>query len=394
MNLTLSSLLSLVPIEVRKDKKNFLVENKISDDYYEMPEVCIEAINMIRQGNQLGQIEKCLKEQYPDEEIDLLDFANQLLELNLIVEIDGVKVDSIQLNKRDLGFTWISQKMGKFFFNRLTYIIYFILFLINLILFKVYPSLFPHYKDIFVFDYMFLNILLWLVLTFVLVLFHEIGHILSMRAYSLPTKLELGHRLFLVVLETDISSVWKLPAKSRNVLYLAGICFDIVTLTFAIYMQLFFANNSVILVGIMKVIILDTFLRMVYQCCVFMKTDIYYVVENVSGCYNLMENAQQFLRKRLSSKKKLVQKNEIVFEGEKRTILFYSIFYLVGVLISVSLYVIYYIPQLLYAWKNVLPGFEKTPTSFAFWDAALFSLQNIIMFILLLYSWRKKYLYG
>jgi putative peptide zinc metalloprotease protein len=137
---------------------------------------------------------------------------------------------------------------------------------------------------------------------------------------------------------------------------------------------------------------LDTFIRMVYQLCVYMKTDLYYMIENVTGCYNLMENAQQGIRKRFSFlSSSSIKAREVVFEGEKKIVLLYSLFYIVGVATTVSLYTFFYVPQLLFAWRKVLPGFSEGPTSLPFWDATLFTIQILIGFLLLLYSWRKKY---
>ena len=55
----------MVPIEIRKDKKHYIVEDQTSGEFYEMPEVCIDAINLINQGEQLGEIERELKEKLP-----------------------------------------------------------------------------------------------------------------------------------------------------------------------------------------------------------------------------------------------------------------------------------------------------------------------------------------
>ncbi|MEW9050896.1 MAG: hypothetical protein AB2392_07040 [Neobacillus sp.] len=390
MSITLQSYLSLVPIEIRKDNKNFIIEDKHSGDFYEMPEVCIDAINLLNQGERLGEIERVLKEKYPEEEVDLLDFSEQLLQLDLIAEIDGVKLEKLQKEKERLGFLAISPKVGKFFFNKFSFILYICLFILNIILFILYPSLLPHFKDVFVFDYMFLNILLWMSLTFVLVLIHEFGHILAMRAHDLPTRLEVGHRLFLVVLETDMSTVWKLPSKARNQLFLAGLCFDTVLLTISLMAQLLMANESIILDGIITLAALDILLRMLYQCCVYMKTDLYFVLENMSGCYNLMENAKQFINRKLRIQK-TEPKSEVVFKGENNTIMLYSVFYFFGIVLTIGLFSIFYIPQMVYAWQQVLPGFQQAPTTYAFWDAAIFSVQIVIVVVLLSYSWVKKY---
>jgi hypothetical protein len=66
--------------------------------------------------------------------------------------------------------------------------------------------------------------------------------------------------------------------------------------------------------------------------------------------------------------------------------------YFLGVVISIALYFIYYIPEVIYAASKIFPGFTQPPTSLLFWDAVLFSLQVGIFVLLLLNSWRKKYL--
>jgi putative peptide zinc metalloprotease protein len=391
MNLRLQSYLSLVPINIRKDKKHYIVEDTTSGEFFEMPQICIDAINMINKGKILEDIEMFLKEKYPHEDVDILSFAKELLELHLITEIDGIKVEIKKENVESLNFFSISSSVGKVFFNSVVRPIYLLLFIVNIILFTFHPDLFPHYKDLFIFKFMFLNIPAWMMISFCLVLIHELGHVLAMRAYNLPTRLGVGHRLFLVVFETDMSSVWKLPSKDRNVLYLAGLCFDTTILFLALVGQLAFANGQGIFLGILHVIVFDTFIRMVYQCCVYMKTDLYYLLENVTGCYNLMENAQQFIRKLLPFQRTLISE-EVVFAEEKRIVFLYSIFYFVGVGLTLLLFVVYYIPQLIFALKKVLPGFSAGPATIHFWDAALFSVQLLIGVLLLLYSWRKKYL--
>jgi hypothetical protein len=391
MNLSLHSRLSLVPIEIRKDIKNYIVEDHTSGEFYEMPMICIDAINLMIKGELLGEIETHLKRKYPEEEVDLLDFAEQLLELQLIKEIDGAKVEGKEKKKESLGFVKIPPQLGTFFFNKITYIVYIGLFIVNIFLLISHPTLFPHYKDIFIFNVMALNIPAWMFITAALVLIHEFGHVLAMRSKNLPTKLEIGHRLFIVVIETDMSTVWKLPSKERNVLYLAGICFDTVILFLALISQLIFANGSGIFLSIMHVLVLDTFIRMVYQCCVYMKTDLYYVLENLSGCYNLMENAQQVMRKWIPFLGKATT-GEVVFAEEKRMVYSYTIFYFIGVFLTLFIFIRFYIPQLLFASKKVFPGFLDEPASLPFWDATLFSLQMLISISLLLYSWRKKYL--
>ncbi|MCM3569166.1 hypothetical protein [Neobacillus mesonae] len=390
MNLTLYSSLSLVPTEIQFDKKSYIVEDKVSGEFYEMPEVCIAAIKLINSGLTLGKIEDQLKDIYPNEEVNLLDFAEQLLEMELVAEVNGVKVDKKKKEQENQGYLSISPQLGKFFFNKIAYFVYAALFFLNVIFFIVYPALFPKYKDLFIFHYMFLNIPAWMVISFILVLIHEFGHVLAMRAFNLPARIEMGHRLFFVVLETDMTSVWKLPSKDRNILYLAGLCFDTVILSLALIAQQLLNGYSEFFLRIMSIIVLDTFIRMVYQCCIYMKTDLYYVFENISGCYNLMESAQQQIRKHIPFLKPAA-KEEVVYDEERGTVLTYSIFYFFGAGVTILLFFTYYLPQLVYACRKVLPGFSQGTASAPFWDAVIFTLQFLLVLSLLFFSWKKKY---
>jgi hypothetical protein len=104
-----------------------------------------------------------------------------------------------------------------------------------------------------------------------------------------------------------------------------------------------------------------------------------------------MENAKQAISKRLSFLK-LQQMDEVIFSGEKRTVSFYTLLYFLGFVITIFLYFHYYIPEIIHVGEQILPGFINSPTSLLFWDAVVFSLQVGIFILLLLNSWRKKYI--
>jgi putative peptide zinc metalloprotease protein len=383
MELNNNSKIRLHPIKVRKEKKRYIIEDQTTEEFYEMPEICVVAIRKISEGFELEEIEYELKAKFPLEEVNMIEFVEQLLELDLIEEVDGQTIETRYKKKENQKLTWISPKFANLFFNRAAIISYALLFIINILLFVLNPQLFPRYKDVFVFDYMFQNIILWIVLGGILVLFHELGHILAIRAQGLPAKLEVGHRLFLLVLETDLSLGWKLPSKNRIILYLAGLGFDQVILFLALITQLFFPIAPEIYISIIGFVVFHVVIRTFYQCCVYMKTDLYYVLENVTGCNNLMENAKALIFKR--------KDGITVFEGEKRTIFIFSIFYFFGLSMSVFLFFLYYIPQLVYTFLKVFPGLKSSINSVEFLDSVFMIVQVVMVVGLLIYSWAKKY---
>ncbi|WP_044392121.1 hypothetical protein [Mesobacillus subterraneus] len=388
MKLTYTSKISLIPLKVRNEKKNFIVEDELTSAFYEMPEVCISAIELINKDIPLQEIEKSLILQYPEEDIDIIGFVNQLIDFDLVSEINGVAITQAPKVNSETGFNWIPKNLGSFFFPSFSSYLYLALLIASIGLLLYNPALFPRYSDLFVFDLMLQNIVVVLIITFVLVLLHEFGHVLAVRSEGLPAKIEVGHRLFLVVLETDMSHVWKLPADKRNKLYLAGMYFDSVVLFIGLLGQMFTSENA-LLVGLLKLVVLDTFIRLVYQAAVFMKTDLYYVIENRTGCYNLMENGRNFLARWLPFLR--VPQTE-TFAGEERFVRAYSSFYLVGVVLTIAITGYYYVPQMVFAVNHIMiPGFLAPVTSLRFWDSVVFLLQILFVSGLLIYSWSKKY---
>jgi putative peptide zinc metalloprotease protein len=388
MNISYETKLSLRFLTIQKQSKHYIVEDSETGEFYEMPPVCIDAIVMINESTPLDEIESCLKGNYPNEKINILEFVHQLMQLNLVSEIDGVVLTRNIEFKDHAGYTWIPASLGRLFFNQISVKLYILLLAASVTMLLIKHNLFPRYQDLFVFDLMLENVAVWLLISFLLVLLHEFGHVLAVRSENLPARIEVGHRLFLIVLETDMSQVWSLPAEKRNKLYLAGMYFDIAILFGALTAQ-FFTKEHVLITGLLKLIVLNTFIRLVYQTCVYMKTDLYYVIENWTGCYNLMENGRNVLGKWLPFLK--VAQTEM-FEGEEKFVRRYAVFYIGGVAASIALATYYYIPQLIHAVSHhMLPGFTEPLTSLRFWDSVAFLLQIVLITGLLIFSWSKKY---
>ena len=388
LKLTTQSQFTLYPLSIQKDKKNYIVEEPVSGDFFEMPVICIDAIERINKGHTLGEIEIELREKYPNENVDMIEFGGQLIELGLVQEVDGEKLPQKKEVHASTGFTWIPSSVGRFFFNGISNKIYLVLLLINISLIIWNPGLFPHYKDIFLFDSMMLNIITYMLISLVLIIIHEFGHILAIRSYDLPAKLGIGNRLIFVVFETDLTSAWKLAPRQRNILYFAGMSFEQLCVLIALTIQLLFPEANAILIGILGIVVFDIFIKTLYQCCFYMKTDVYYFVENSTGCYNLMESGKQYLSRWLPFLKSDSSDAE-TFDGEQRIVRMYSVFYIAGILLTLSLLVFYFLPQAYYAYSQVFSNLLWSTTPSAFWDAIAFLGQTVLLLGLFVYSKRK-----
>ena len=116
MELTLNSTVCLHAIQFRKEQKNYIVKDTITGEKYEMPPLWIDALAMMRDGFLLGEIEEKLKEEYPSEEVNMLAFTRQLLELELVEMIDGEEIACTKKKEIDC-LAWVRPRVEQFFLN-------------------------------------------------------------------------------------------------------------------------------------------------------------------------------------------------------------------------------------------------------------------------------------
>lgn len=388
MNLTLNTILKLYPVSIIKDKKSYIIEDTISGDFYEMPKICVDAIEFIKQKWTLGQIEAELKRLYPDEKVDIINFAKQLIDFGLVKAIDEIELKVKKTNLTMSGFSWVSPRFSRLFFHKQSNRIFICLIIVNLLLFLTNTELIPHYEDLFLFESIIYNMLTFSLISLIMMVIHEFGHILAARSFDLPAKLGVGHRFFLVVFETDLTYAWRLFPKERNTLYLAGMYFEQFILFIILIIKLFINFQDPILSGILNFIILDLFYKAIYQCCFFMKTDIYYIFENSSGCYNLLENSRHYLSQLFSSNRK---KRQEWFENETKIIKVYSVFYIIGVVFMITLLIFYIIPQMYTFLKQAIMNLVNPLDRWNIIESVLFLGLFTMILTLLLYSLIKKY---
>lgn len=217
MEITYDTKIKLNPLCIRPEKRNYIVQDTVTNEFYEMPEVCIEAISMIQNNVSLKDIEKNLRENFVAEDINIIEFVQQLMELEIVREIDGKPTTKNMNSKEAVGFQCVPERLGQKLFNDTTTKIYVGMLIASIMMFIFNPDLIPHYKDIFIFELMIENVAAIILITLILVLLHEFGHIIAIRGEGLNAKLELGHRLFFAVLETDLTQAWKLPPDRKSV---------------------------------------------------------------------------------------------------------------------------------------------------------------------------------
>lgn len=382
----------LSPQRIIPDNDHYIVEHLQTGEFYEMPRPAVEAMEALVKGIPPDQIEIELINKYPDEEINMMDFLAQLKDMGFL--IDNEKNDFVNGNEIDQNLdseaSMISNSIiGQFLFRKQAIPVYAILFCVNIVYFISRPDLFPHPRDLFPFESMMLNIIVSLVVSVTFLAIHECGHVIAARTYGLITSIRLGHRLFLPVVETQMPTIWRLPRGRRNVPLLAGLFMDHTLLFVSLSVLVFVSSLSVTISGILGLIVFQLVMMSLYQCMFFMKTDLYYILQNVSGSYNLLENAESWLKEKLPFIR--LDNTSVIYDKERNIVRGYAVFYVIGLLASGAVFVLYIIPQLMYSFAISLDRLINPSTNPMKADAILFFAQFAVFAGLLIFSWTKKF---
>src|SRR5262249_33815110 len=122
---------------------------------------------------------------------------------------------------------------------------------------------------------------------------HEFCHLAAARAEGVYARIGLGTQLQFLVAQTTVSGLWGSPRRIRLRVYLAGVTSDLViiaacSLAITALQPAGFARRS----G--EALILSLLLSTAHQFALYMRTDMYFVLQELLRCKNLYADSRDF----------------------------------------------------------------------------------------------------
>jgi putative peptide zinc metalloprotease protein len=206
---------------------------------------------------------------------------------------------------------------------------------------------------------------------------HEMAHLVAARAVGVASRFGISHRLWFLVAETDMSGLWTVPREKRYLPILAGPLADATSASLLIFSLFGFRHgwwalpDSVQTVA--RALLLIFLLSLLWQCFLFVRTDLYYVVSNFFGCKNLLGDTEALLRSTLGRLLPILPPSPrpAIPDRELRVVKLYLGVWFLGRAVALSALVFIYIPLVYKYFTTIAVTFAAgyRASHYAFLDA-------------------------
>ena len=328
-----------------------------------LPVDAVEILDDLASGSTVGEAQAHYQERYgnlPDIDglLDGLEAEGFVQRRKGEATADGMapsaapEVKRTRELSRRYHFSTFPRPLAKAIFSRSSFVVGAILVALALASVIADWSIVPGWDALF-FPKDFGTKLLWLVFFATLqICLHELAHLVAAKALGVSVRFGVGQRLWLVVLETDMSGIWAHPKRKRYLPILAGPMIDLVIAAVLVLVlsgqNLGFYALSPYWLDIVNVMVIVYFYQLIWQCFFFVRTDFYYVITNYFGCKSLMTDTTTFMLNywaRWTGRRKVIDQSGIP-ASEMRIIRRYSIVWFVGRALALYLFVFVQVPIL------------------------------------------------
>ncbi len=157
------------------------------------------------------------------------------------------------------------------------------------------PALIPQYHDLVWSRYSGIVLAVNAAIGWALIGLHELGNLATARAAGIPARLSFGTRLQFLAAQTDVSGIWAAPRRIRLTVYLAGMAVNLLAAAGCILI-IGFAHPAGLAHQVLAAAAAESVLLLPVQFLVFMRTDVYFLIQDLAGCANLYADGSARIR--------------------------------------------------------------------------------------------------
>jgi len=291
-----ATILAFHPLARREDGTEVVIGRSDSDVFVALPAIGAAAIELLEAGLPIGEVEQRIEET-TGERIDVLDLAASLVECGLVARIDGRAAASPPSIRPMLP--WLRTEHVRWLLSRPVSLALdvalaaTILAAITVAVHTRAPLL--DYRSLLWSEHGSAVILTQAAIAWSLILIHETAHLVTARAAGAPGRMEFGTRLQFLVAQTNVTGIWAAPKRHRLAVYSAGMKSDALIAAVAVLVSAATEPGGLgYRVALVTAIVGMTALGL--QLLIFMRTDVYFIVQDLTRSRNLYGDSTAFAR--------------------------------------------------------------------------------------------------
>lgn len=279
-------------LAVRKDRDEWIVGRMATRTFVAMPTAGARAVQMLGDGLSVARTAEALCEE-TGEELDVADFLRDLAALGFVARIGDHRIPEEETPPASLPR--LRPRHVRLALHPVLPVLVGVLLAAAAMVLVRRPGLLPGYRDLLWSPHGSLVLLTGAAAGWTLLLAHELAHLAAARAAGVPGRMGLGTRLQFLVMQTDISGIELSARRHRLTAYLAGIALNL-SVASLLVLGLAPTETGTTAHRLGSAVLLLVLLPLPFQLMVFTRTDLYFVLEDLTGCRNLYGDGLAYAR--------------------------------------------------------------------------------------------------
>ncbi|MFF2849652.1 hypothetical protein ACFVT5_25435 [Streptomyces sp. NPDC058001] len=323
---------------VRPDRDEWIVGRMSTRTFVAVPAAGARAVELLGEGHSVARTGEILRAE-TGEELDITDFVRDLAALGFVARIGDCPVPDAEPPRATLPR--LRPRHVRYALHPALPVLVGVLLAAAVIALFRRPELVPGYRDLLWSPHGSLVLVTGAAAGWTLLLAHELAHLVTARAAGVPANMRLGTRLQFLVMQTDISGIELAPRRHRLTAYLAGIALNLAVAS-SLVLVLAVTDTGTTAHRMLAAALLLALMPLPFQCMVFTRTDLYFVLQDLTGCRDLYGDGLAYARyvfrrvvrwPRRAGTTKAVDPSTRLPAHERRAVRLYSVVLVVGTVV-------------------------------------------------------------
>jgi putative peptide zinc metalloprotease protein len=328
----------------RRDGQEWIVGRVATGEFVSVPGEAMTFLRSLHDGGTVADAKEHT-DLVHGQDIDALDFIGDLIGLGFVAAVDGERIAEEQ--PRPPSLPWLRPRHVSWLF-RAPALIAVAAFICGGITAAAVSGSFPGYSAFFALREPGLDCLLAGVICMAILALHELSHLAAARAADVHGWFGWSTRMCFLVAQTSVPGLWMEGRAVRLRVFLAGMVCDLVIFS-ACSMGMASCSRTGVTHHVLMLTSLIALLGVMEQFLFFMRTDVYLVVQELTGCKNLFADATGYLSyvaRGLASRGRTVRPNPLseLPPGERRPVRAYAAVVIAGCAAMVAVTACYALP--------------------------------------------------